>query len=51
MKQNIKDKLDNNNNPFQEHVYNVLQNSNIGKTTVLYGHLHYKYTMQTAISF
>ena len=21
---------------------------NIGKTTALYGHLHYKYTMQTA---
>ena len=52
MKQKIKDKLKNH-KPFQEHVYNILHNSNIGKTTALYGHLHYKYiyTMQTAISF
>ena len=34
MKQTIKD------------VYNVLHNSNIGKT-LHYGHLHYKHTMQT----
>ena len=34
MKQTIKDKLVNH-KPFQEHVYNVLHNSNIGKT------LHY----------
>ena len=50
MKQKIKDNLKNHNKPFQEHVYIVLHNSNIGKTTALYGHLHYKYTMQTAIS-
>ena len=31
MKQKIKDKLKNNNKSFQEHVYNVLHNSNIGK--------------------
>ena len=31
MKQKIKDKLKNNNKSFQEHVYNVLHNSNIRK--------------------
>ena len=47
MKQKIKDKLKNNNKSFQEHVYNVLHNSNIGKTTALYGHLHFVYVIKS----
>ena len=35
MNQKIKDKLKNH-KLFQEHVYNVLHNSNIGKSTALY---------------
>ena len=44
----VKDDIEKMKKPFSEHVYNVLQNSNIGRHSSLFGYLHYHFALKAS---